>query len=429
MPHLLTGLLTLAAAGAILTVLVFIMLRSPLTAAAVILAAFVVTRGIRDSYQFPLVFRGTSIYLLDLLSLALVSVGVYRALSSRVVNAPLILVFCLLLLVGVHFLWGAADYGVNDAFNKSRTTVYFISPIVYAATVRRGWDARVWRLFPIAGLTVIGIACFYYFKEGYHAAGEFISSNGVMIDRRPITAAGASLVLVSIVLLSVIRWPSRRVVAFVALASVIGLIALQERTAWMAGLIVGLIGLGTWAAGRNWNPKQLAIGAGAALGAVLLAVFAFLQSHALSSSAFEITKSDSTIRWRITVWRRLIGNYHSLSDGIFGLPAGPDFWPHSLYVGYYLRFGIPGVLLILALGFVLWKRRREIAPHVGLTPACVGLLLLLPFLYGLVWEPNLLQGFVFGVFVAALGVRGPGAVVEPEDTTPSGREAAGFEAS
>jgi O-antigen ligase len=429
--HLFTGLLTLAAAGAILAVFVFLMLRGSLTVAAVILVVFIVTQGIRDSYQFPLVFRGTSIYLLDLLSLALVSVGVYRALSSKVVNTPLILVFSLLLLVGVHFLWGAADYGIHDAFNKSRGALWFIAPIVYAATVRRDWDARLWRLFPVTGLALLGIACFYYFKDGFHAAGDYTSLNGELVNRRPVTSSGALLVLDAIVLMSVIRWPSRRVVLSAALISAVGLIALQERTAWMVALVVGVISLGTWAAGRSWNPKQLAISAGVALGTVLLVVFAFLQSHALSSSVHEMTKPNSTIRWRITVWRELIAKYHSLSDGIFGLPAGPNFWPHSLYVGYYLRFGIPGVLLILGLGFVLWKRRREIAPRVGLTPACVGLLLLVQFLHGLVWDPdlNLLQGFILGVFVAALSAREPVVTIEPENASPSGLEAAGVEAS
>jgi hypothetical protein len=428
--HLFSGFLILAAAGAVFATLVFILLRSPLAAAAIILATFVVTQGIRDSYQFPLVFRGTSIYLLDLLSLALVCVGVYRALSSRIVNVPLALVFALLLLLGVHFLRGAANYGVNYAFNDSRGVIYFVSPLVYASTVRRSWDVRVWRLFPVTGLALLGVACFYYLKEGFHTAGEVISSNGQLIERRPISASGALLVLVSIILMSVIRWPSRRVVVSAALISAIGLIALQERTTWIAGLVAGLIGIGTWAAGRSWNPKQLAISAGAVLGMVLIMVFAFLQSHALYSSAYEMTRSDSTFTWRITVWRGLIAKYHSLSDGIFGLPAGVNFMsPHSLYVGNYLRFGIPGLLLILALGFVLWKRRREIAPRVGLTPACIGLLVLVQFLYGLVWELVLLQGFIFGVFVAALSAREPVAVTGSEDTSPSGLEAAGVEES
>ena len=433
MAHLFTGLLTLAAAGAILAVLVFIMLRSPLAAAAVILVAFVVTQGIRDSYQFPLVFRGTSIYLLDLLSLALVSVGVYRALSSRVVNTPLILVFSLLLLVGVHFLWGAADYGIHVAFNDSRETFYFISPLVYASTARRSWDARVWRLFPVTGLVLLGIACFYYLKDGFHAAGEFVIMNGTLTNVRPIGASGALVVLESIILLSVLRWPTRRVVLSLALVSMAGLVALQDRTVWIAAIAAGLVGLGTWAARQTWNARRLAIGATVSFASVLVVLLAFLQSHSLNSDLREMTSSDGTFRWRITGWRELIAKYHSLTDSAFGLPAGTSLdrkigkgyvsvSPHSLYVDQYLRFGIPGVILVVALGFLLWRRRTAIAPRLGLTPTCVTLLLIVMFTFGLAWQLNFVQGFILGIFVAALPVRDTPSSTSLEEENDAGSD-------
>ena len=415
MASLSTGLLTLALAGAILAALVLLMLRKPLAVAAVILIVFVVTQGVRDDYEFPLVFKGTSIFLLDLLSLALVSIGVYRALSSGVVNAPLILVFALLLLLGVHFLRGAADFGVDSAFNKSRIAVYFISPIVYASTVKR-WDARIWRLFPITSLVLLGIACFYYAKDGYHAMSESFIRNGVLVDVRPVTAVGGLVVLGSIILISALRWPSRRVALGFALVSAAGLIGLQQRTVWVAAIVTGLVGLSTWAATRTWNSRQLVVGAATSLASMLLVMSAFFLSHSLRADVTEITSSNSTIGWRITGWRELIAKYHSFTDIAFGLPAGASLdrrihnttvsvSPHSLYVDQYLRFGIPGVILIVSLGFLLWRHRAEIATRVGLTPRCVTLLLIALFVYGLTYELGVVQGLILGIFVAALSVR------------------------
>ncbi|MHB8059241.1 MAG: O-antigen ligase family protein [Gaiellaceae bacterium] len=429
MASLFPDLLILTAAGAILALLVYLALRRPFVAALVILAASIVTQGVRDSYQFPLAFRDTNIYLLDLLSLALISVGVYRALSSRVVNVPQVITFALLGLLGVHFLRGASAYGVNDAFNSSRGFVYFIAPLVYASTVKR-WDVRVWRLFPVAALALLGIACFYYLKDGYHAAAEFVVSNGSLTNTRPIAAAGALLVLESIILLSVLRWPSRRVVLALALVNVVGLVAIQDRTVWIAGLVAGLVGLGVWAARQTWNARRLAVGAAVALTSLLVALLAFFQSHSLNADVREMTSSDSTIRWRITGWRELIGKFHSLTDAAFGLPAGTSLErtvhnvqiavsPHSLYVDQYLRFGIPGVILVVALGFLLWRRRAAIAPRLGLTTTCVSLLLLTVFSFGLVWQLDLAQGLILGIFIAALPALEKPSSAGPEDESKS----------
>ncbi len=405
----------MSAAAAILAVFVLLAIRTPLAIAAIVLATFFITQGIRDSYQFPLHFGSTNIYLLDLLSLALVAVGIYRAVESRRLSSPRLLVFALLLLLGVHFLRGVADYGLTDAFNKSRGYIYFIAPIVYAATVKR-WDARVWRLLPVTGLALLGLACFYYVSEGYHAAGEFVTRNGSYTDVRPITAAGALVVLDSVVLLSILRWPSRRVVLLAAMISAVGLIALQERTVWIAAAAAGFVGLCSWAAARTWNARQLAAATAASLASVCLIVPAFLLSHSLRSDITEVTNSNSTFSWRVTGWRGLISKYHSFTDMVFGLPSGMNLErkiglgqvnvsAHSLYVDQYLRFGIPGVILIVVLGFLLWRRRQRIAPEIGLTPTCVALLLLVMFVFGIAWQLNSVQGLILGVLVAAASTR------------------------
>jgi GT2 family glycosyltransferase len=428
--HIISAFLILAAASAVFATLVFVMLRSPLATAALVLVVFVITEGIRDAYEPIVTIRSISIHGRDVLVVALICVAAFRAISSRTWNGPRVLALALLPLLALHTLRGVLEFGLQTAVNDSRLPLYFIAGLAYASTVPGGWDARVWRLFPSTGLVLIGIACGYYATEGYHSAGEFITRNGTLTDMRPIVAAGALVVLESLVLLSMLRWPSRRVTLSLALVTAVGLLALQERTVWIAGIVAGLTGVGIWAARWVWHPRQILIGAATAVSVLLAMSITALSSHALTSDIREPFASSSTFAWRIKGWRALIAQHHSLSDSLIGLPAGTSFRriidtsvvtvsSHSLYVEQYLRFGIPGVILIVALGFFLWKRRREIASRVGLTSTCVTLLLLVVFTFGLTYYLDLIQGLVLGIFVASMSTGDDLSPAPIEDERPA----------
>ncbi|MGD0167863.1 MAG: glycosyltransferase family 2 protein [Gaiellaceae bacterium] len=419
MVHLLTYLLIAAGLCGVFAALCLVMIRSPLATAALVLVVFIVTEGIHDSYEPVLTLHGLSIHARDLLATALICVAAYRLVSSRTWTTPRVVVLVLLSYLVLDTVRGAIDFGIQPAVNSGRLSFYFTAGLVYASTVPRGWDARVWHLFPVTSLVLIGLAFGYFARQGYHSAGEYVTQSGNLVDLRPVAAGGALVVLESVILLSILRWPSRRVSLFIALGTAAGLVALQQRTVWIAGMVAGLVGLGLWTAARTWRPRQILIGAATAASALLVALVAVLSSHSLVRDITEPFNSQSTFAWRVKGWRALIAAHHSLGGGLFGLPFGASLKrtighsvvvasSHSFYVGQYLRSGIPGFILIIALGFFFWKRRGTIATRIGLTPTCVGLLVLVVYTYGLTYDLNMFQGLVLGVFLASsLPTNGP----------------------
>jgi len=373
----------------------------------------------RDSFDPALSVAGIphgnlKIHALDVLSVAFLLIGVHRALTLGVRTLARGLGLALVLLFAVNFSRGVLDFGLQTGANNSRASLYFLAPLVYASTIPHGWDARVWRLIAGTGCVLVAIAFFYFATDGLRSVTQHALRNGIPVDSRPVVAAGALVILESAVLLIALRWPSPRVSVWLVAVAVAGCVALQQRTVWVAGLAVGLIGFARWSNHRIRDAESLVLGATGLLFLIVpLALWGFFQSSVLSTSARETTQANSTLQWRLTGWRELIASHHSLSDSVFGMPAGASWErsinsvsigvsPHDLYVEQFLRSGLPGVVVLVALGLVLWSRRGEFASRAGLTPTCVGLLLLAQFVFTITYSLDAVQGLIIGIFIASL---------------------------
>ncbi len=238
--------------------------------------------------------------------------------------------------------------------------------------------------------------------------------NGIAVSSRPVAAGGALLLVELAAILSVLRWPSSHVGVLLAFAAGIGAFVLQIRTIWAIGAVIGLVAFVVWVIGRFRSSRGVSIKiVGGVFLSVALVVLGFFQSGTLAKDLRSATQSSGTFGWRLTGWEKLLSTHHSVTDLIFGAPSGPiwtrtingvttDTLPHNYYVELLLRFGIPGVLILLVLYFSLWRRRAEIASSLGLTPLVVSLLLLAQLMYFLSLSPDVVQGLILGMLIGAL---------------------------
>jgi len=418
MPHGLLTLLLVLVAGVGLLTIALVALRSGLWTTALLLAVWVATIALRDSVDLSATLGGIRVSVLDVLSLVLIVVGLVRVLSGGVGTVGRGLTLVLLLMLAVHIARGASDFGLQTAVSQARGWLYFTAGLVYGATLASGWDRRVWRLLAVGGLGLAAISVPYLMADGVHPATVMIYRNGTWVTARPVAAAGALLILQAAILCPALGWPSKRAAVYVALAAGAVIVAVEHRTLWVAGIVVSLVGF-VW-----WSNRRIRVGDSSPIGAtgvvlllLPLAVWGFLRTGTLLTSAKETTSSHSTFSWRTTSWQELIASHHSVSQLAGGGPSGQslqrsigeqvvDQSPHDGFVDAYLRFGIPGVAVVCLLGFLLWRRRSSVGPASGLPAEAVGLLLLTQLTFSVAYTLDSIQGLIGGILVSGLAVKG-----------------------
>ncbi len=387
----------------IFAVLVYFIVRSQVFAACALLTAFVLMGGIRDNFILSVTVAGFRVSALDALCGILLGLGVYRVLTMGVRSFARGLSLVLLVLLVFHIVRGVLDFGLQEAINASRSWIYFMAPLVFAATAPKPWDRRVWQLIASTGIALALISIPYLLIEGLATA-----------TTRPITAAGALVVLQAAILIPALGWRSREMSMALAGVMIAVVVLVQHRTIWVTGLAVAAIGFVSWSRRRVRDAESLVFGAtGLLFLALPVLVYAFLRTDALVKSAVEATSSRSTFTWRTTSWQELIANHNSLSELVTGGPSG-ESWarqiegltatqsPHNMYVEMFLRFGLPGLVIFFALLVVVWKGRVGIARHVGLTSSAIVLLLTSQVLYGGAYQLDEVQGLIFGILISGL---------------------------
>jgi hypothetical protein len=410
-------LLAVAALGAALAALSYLALRHSLATLALLLAVWVAMSAVRDSIDLSVVVSGVRVSALDVVSVVLAGVGVARIISDGVQNIARALALALFLLLAFHAARGVAEFGMEGAANGARGALYFISPLLYAATMPGGWDRRAWRMLAATGVLLAAIAVPYFVIEGLGSASSQIVRDGVVGRATPITAAGALLILQAAILLPVLRWPSRQTAMYAAFGAGALVLLLQHRTVWAAALLIAMVGF-VWSVRKLDRDEVAYLAVGAGLLVVPLAVLAFTQVGPLGESLESVTRSDSTFNWRVDGWSELLSTHDSPAELTTGQPAGAayhkdtdnDVSPHNNFVDTYIRFGLPGVLCLLWLGLLLWFKRSEIGPATGLTPDVAGLLILALFVFSIGYQLDSVQGLIAGIFVAGVAtatVRAP----------------------
>ncbi len=395
--------------------------RSQLFAAGVLLLVFGLTDAVRDGFDLVIPMGSFNVYAMDLVLSLFAILVIFRLLTVPIGSVQ---IWCLVLglLLTFHVARGVTEFGLQEALNSSRSWLYFIIPLLFAATVPVAWDIRVWRLIALSGLTLALLSVPYLVKEGVHSASTFIDRNGELVTSRPIVSAGALIILQAAVLFLALRWPSRRASIWFALACIAGVLVLQHRTVWAAALAVAIVGFVSWSRSNVRRTEGVVFGVtGALLLVSPLALMGIWSSGSFRESLTEVTKADSTFSWRMQSWHELVAEHHSVGEVLFGAPAG-ESWartiagstvtvsPHSAFVEAFLRFGAPGVLIFMGLFVVIWLRRRSISSGTSLTPNAIGLIVIGQLLFSGAYTLSAIQGLLLGVCVAALapvGVRSP----------------------
>jgi hypothetical protein len=210
-----------------------------------------------------------------------------------------------------------------------------------------------------------------------------------------------------------LKWPTPGL-ALLALSALVGAtVLLQHRTIWLAGLVVAIAAFAAWAGRQERDGPGVYLATGAVCILIPVAIWGFAQSDSLVQSTRDAASENSTLVWRTSGWQQLIASHDSAVQISAGDPAGADrsrlighrsvaVTPHNEFVDGYLRFGLPGVLIILSLWSILWVRRRELAPQIGLTPTVVALILATQAVFSFAYSLDVLQGMILGGFLSGL---------------------------
>lgn len=408
------GMLVVAAVGAGLLAWIFsVAARSPFAAVVMLLVVFVVTQGVRDRYNYSFSVGPVQFYALDVFAGVFVTIAIFRVLTRDVGRFSSGLALALLFLYAVHVTRGILDFGLQTGVSQSRDVLFFIAPLAYVATSPKALDVRIWRAVAVAGTALTVVAAFYMSSEGFRAVNDPIVVAGVRTDPRPVIAASTLIILQSAVLYLVLQWPTPRASRWLAALSIAGIVAMQHRTVWVAGAAAFAVGFAQWSRRTMPRNQPLVFGAtGVLILALPAALWGFLHTRALTTSAEVATSKNSTLLWRISGWKDLVGQHHTLSEVVFGEPSGAswarvigkgvtDVSPHNFFVELFLRFGLPGVVALAVLLFILWSQRELYADVTGLTTTCITMLLIAQFAFCMTYGLDLVQGLMLGVLVRA----------------------------
>jgi hypothetical protein len=458
----LLSLLAAAVLGAALLAFVYLALRSSVGTVALLLVAWIVTVALRDRIDLSLTVSDVRVLALDVIAAALMLIGVARALRRGVGGLAEGLVLALLLLLLIHVARGVTEFGVQTGINGGRQWLYFTAALVYASTVPGGWDRRVWKVLTGTGILLAAIAVPYFLTEGLASSSDLITRGGERVRATPVIAAGGLLILQAVIIAPAIDWPSRRTAIYLALAAGSVTVLLQHRTVWVAGIVVALVGSAWWVSTRDRSTRTtLLVMAAVALLVPPISTLvpaggpqqvgdgqvgdpqvgdgqagdgqagdgqagdgeagdrgAETGGKPLAESVAEATSGKSTLTWRVEGWDQLISSHDSPSQLVFGGPAGED-WSrtisgvvvnvsaHNEFIEAYLRFGLPGAVILGLIGLLVWFRRADVGPACGLTVQAVGLLLLTQLVFGMAFGLDAAQGVIGGVFVSGLAASVP----------------------
>jgi len=402
------------AIGAGVVLFTYLAIRNSAATVAVLVATWILTTAILDQVDVSRAFAGTRVTALDVMSAIIALVGVIRILVSGVLNPARGLTLLLFGLLIVHVARGVADFGLQSAVSGSRDWLYFGAALVYGSSVSPASSSAIWKILVVAGGCLAAVAVPYFVVDGVHTATHEVLRNDVWVSSRPVVGAGALLIVQSAIIAIATGWPSPGSARALAAGEGVVLLLLQHRTIWIAGAVVALMGFIGWSRRRiGTSPETVFASTGFILLALPAIALVFVHTRVFVASAEEAVSHHSTFTWRTTGWTELIGTHHSPLDLLIGGPSGAswareiggqivDRSAHNGFVDAYLRIGLPGVVLLAALGLILWRSRDLIAIRSGLPGAVVALILLTQLAFSVTFSLDLIQGIIVGVFAAGL---------------------------
>ncbi|MBA2945198.1 O-antigen ligase family protein [Streptomyces himalayensis] len=384
----------LAAQLALAALTLWIFARHSSTGIALLLAAQVWTTAARG--QVPALDLGFNAYPVDLVAACAFLVACARLLRHGLpARAGVLLILGMIGLTAWSVVRGISVGGLLAAAHDSR--VYFLQVfafVLYVATaplsaaagraVSRAWlaAAATYGLLSLAG----------WAGTGLHSASTAITFAGGTIDARPVSANAALILLQGAVLLlcPLASKPSAHGAAHnekssarrhhpvriaMALLLLVFVILLQHRTVWAAAAAVAVM---YWGLRPSQAGKRIIVavagGLVSCLTAVCFAVGAFGSVGSTLAATFaEAQQTHSTFTWRMLGWQDLLSASRSWVEWLLGAPFSSGYArtvegglttvsPHNYYVHIVLRLGLVGLVLLLAMYALAWRRLPRSSP-------------------------------------------------------------------
>lgn len=303
---------------------------------------------------------------------------VLRGWSPSTLQLGIILLLCIIIF---SIARGTLVFGLASSVNEARSTLYFVSVILYASFLSpddgtRTEAARLWFAYAL-GLVGVTVLRWAIVLGGLPGRGNWFDPGygGLRVIYSDETLAISAAFL--IVFPRIIRGEATR--REWQLGAVFGgtVLVLQHRSV-IAVLLAGAAVL-LWYH-RHLLSRQVVYGGCLAAMAVGVALVTLLDGGQLASQASQADAANTvTFEWRIQGWQVLLrdsgptGPEEAALGKPYGsgyerrLPTGErvDVAPHNMYLELLLRVGLAGLGVYVGIGLIAWNRLRRHRPTMG----------------------------------------------------------------
>lgn len=362
---------------------------------------------------------GTSIYFLDYLALVLFLISLPRLWRAHTI-APAYVTCWLILLatLGLSLLRGLAANGLGLAVNDFRSFLYVAAVLQWALTL--DWTPNLRRQLIERGSQFLGWALVAVFAihvaiRGLGSADESIVDPGTgdLYSSRPLNS-GQALVLALCVVLCLAQWLRMRHVwpLIGAVVFFVCIVLAQNRSAWAA--TVGALIVFAATVRFHSRPRLVAIFAIGALAALFVVSTGALGD--VAGKLAESLNSSGTYDAREDSWQALVNQQFGAGDPLrilFGSSMGNgydrvessgrlvQYAPHNWYVTIFLRAGIVGLVVFVAmLAILLAQALRHRDAEVA---AVIAALMLYGWAYSWSWYSMIFMGWAASQALALHG--------------------------
>ncbi|WP_306926795.1 hypothetical protein [Streptomyces luteogriseus] len=389
--------------------------------------------------ETPFLDVGFSVLPSDLLAACAVLVAGARLLRRGAPpRAELLLLLAVMCLIAWSLQRGAGTFGLASAANDARVYFWqFFASALYVATapLHPGRARLIVRLWLVSAAVYAALSLAGWLDTGLHSVVDAATVGGQAYDPRPVPARSA-LVLAQSAVLLLCPWggnggnssASARTVEYgpggdrrgregrttgggrrkilPALLCLIFVVLLQHRTVWAIAIVMAVV----WWALVPARAGQRLVSAAAALLSLCVVTLTFAAGmfgrvgSVLAGSFLETQDENSTFAWRVLGWQELMKGPKTLAEWLLGSPfgSGYDRWvggvvisvsPHDYYLHVLLRLGVAGLLTLLVLYILVWRRLGRVGNG---TPA-LRLVVVSHLVLFVSYSPFPEQGVLFGL--------------------------------
>jgi len=399
-------LLGLGAALALLDLII----RRPVAGAALFFVLVVLDHA--GAYPPELLNSSINVVPNDLVAALLAAAAGARFLRIRHLPGAHRLLLVIIALAAFSLLTGVMTYG-QAAVSEARPWVQFLSAAAFFATVQLSQEDfdRIGRYWVWAGAAIMVVA----YLRWAALAGNLPSVSILAYDRGDLRVVRAreTMLIAQAFLIVAPLWRNRSNFAYrwLGIAMLATVLLMRHRTLWVAFMLaLVVIMIREPELGRRFGALTIV--------AVLVGGGLFTVFLGGSEQQVEASASSSSFEWRLEGWIELLAEEgpQDAADAALGLPFGSGWErevrgiqsvtrPHSHYVEAALRFGVTGLVALIACYAVvfrkLWRRPSDYSRGL-LTGDVLLYLLVIQVAFSVTYDPRETGGLVLGLALARL---------------------------